>query len=158
LIRSRSHYSVECNIIALVYLNRMTTLSRLPLTMNNWRALWVTCIIIAQKFWEDNPLKTSAFSIILPSISKSQLREWERQGLDLLEYSVRVKPSLYAKYYFELRQLFVEIIGPRAKWSMKPMNRAGENKLSLKSKLIYSKDDSYEGATVDIRLLKAFKA
>ena len=85
------------------------------------------------------------------------MKNWEKRGLELLDYSVRVKPSLYAKYYFELRQLFVEIIGPRTKWPINPMNRAGENKLWMKNRFVFSKDDTYEGTIVDFRGFKNFK-
>lgn len=142
LIREYAQYSVECNIIALIYLNRLTYRTQIPLTMNNWRGLWITSVILAQKIWEDRPLKTSCFSQIVPSFHKSILKDWERRALQMLEYTVQVKPSLYAKYYFELRHLYVEIIGSRKEWKMKPMSRATENKLRMKSKVtMKTRDD-----------------
>jgi len=35
-----------------------------------------------------------------------QLNKLEKKFLELIQYNVTVKSSLYAKYYFELRALF----------------------------------------------------
>ena len=61
--------------------------------------------------WDDNPLKSSSFCTILPGVEKSQLRDMEWTLLQLIDYNTSIKPSLYAKYYFDLRQLFFEIVG-----------------------------------------------
>ena len=37
-----------------------------------------------------------------------QLNRIEKKFLELIQYNVTVKSSLYAKYYFELRALFKE--------------------------------------------------
>ena len=111
LLHGCAKYSTECNIIALVYLNRMSSSAQLSLSMSNWRCVWLTCIILAQKMWDDRPLKTSAFTQLVPPLEKKHLRNFEAKALELLEYSIGVKPGLYVKYYFELRQLFISIIG-----------------------------------------------
>ena len=143
LIYRGAGYSPECNIIALVFLNRITTMHTIPLTAFNWRALWLITVILSQKVWDDKPLKTSAFTTILPSISRKCLRDMETKALELLQYMTSVKPSLYAKYYFELRQLFTEIMGFQDKeWNILPLTILGAKKLEYKSKLcqqIYNK-------------------
>lgn len=50
-IFSNAKYSPECNIIAYIYILRVTTAanSGVSLTMKNWRGLWISAIIIAQK-------------------------------------------------------------------------------------------------------------
>lgn len=123
LLHQCAKYSVECNIVALVYLNRMGNLKQLPLTMTNWRAVWLACIMVAQKMWDDKPLKTSAFAQLVPPITKTNLKDFELKTLQLLDYTVSVKPSLYVKYYFELRDLFVSIIGFKdSEWQVKPLS------------------------------------
>ena len=48
--QDRAGYSVECNIIALIYLNRITlTPHAATPTAQSWRALWATAVIVAQK-------------------------------------------------------------------------------------------------------------
>lgn len=124
MLYSSAKYSAQCNIIALVYLNRLTGRNQLPLTMKNWRGFWVACIVLAQKVWDDKPLRTSSFVQLLPPVTKEQLRALEFRAFVLLDYSAQVKPSIYAKYYFELRSLFGEITGsdPRFMWALKPLS------------------------------------
>lgn len=125
LIYRNGRYTPECHIIGLVFINRITAVHHLPLTMLNWRSLWLVAIILAQKVWDDRPLRTSTFSKIIPSFSKQHLRKLEANALHLLQYLTNVKPSLYAKYYFELRDLFTEIMGfQQSEWGVKPLNMA----------------------------------
>ncbi len=46
------------------------------------------------------------------------------QALNLIQFVTGVKPSLYAKYYFELRQLFSDIFGhdKRFEWKLRPLS------------------------------------
>jgi hypothetical protein len=112
----------EVNIIALVYVNRLASNAQVVLTMANWRAVWLTSIILAQKMWNDRPVKTGSFAKFFPPLDKTMLRSLEARALQLLEYSVGVKPSLYVKYYFELRQLFTTIMGFKlSEWRVKPL-------------------------------------
>ena len=76
------------------------------LHMNSWRGLWVGSIIVAQKIWDDVPLKTSSFKKLLPNVSKHNLNQLERNVLQLLAYSTCVKPSMYARIYFELNEIY----------------------------------------------------
>ena len=87
LLKEQSRYPTECNIIALIYTNRMTSMGSMPLTMLNWRAIWAVSVILAQKMWDDTPLKTSAFVHILPSFSKQLLRSLELNALTILQFS-----------------------------------------------------------------------
>jgi hypothetical protein len=87
LLKEQSRYPTECNIIALIYTNRMTSMGSMPLTMLNWRAIWAVSVILAQKMWDDTPLKTSAFVHILPSFSKQLLRHLELSALTILQFS-----------------------------------------------------------------------
>ena len=87
LLKEQSGYPTECNIIALIYTNRMTSMGCMSLTMENWRAVWAVTVILAQKMWDDTPLKTSAFAHILPSFSKQLLRNLELSALTVLQFS-----------------------------------------------------------------------
>ena len=87
LLKEHARYPTECNIIALIYTNRITAMGSMALTMQNWRAVWVVSIILAQKMWDDLPLKTSSFACILPSFTKQLLRNLELQALNLIQFS-----------------------------------------------------------------------
>ena len=81
--------------------------------MQNFRCLWIISLILSQKIWDDNPLKTCFWPFILPKFSNELLMNLELKSLELLDYKLIIKQSLYAKYYFELRGIYVDIIGHR---------------------------------------------
>jgi hypothetical protein len=134
LLHKCGKFSVECNIVALIYLNRMSNTKHLPLTAINWRSVWLACITVAQKMWDDKPLKTSAFVLLVPPLTKANLRDFEIKVLQLLDFNVTVKPSLYVKYYFELRQLFMSIVGMKdSDWQVKPLSIRNAKRLEALS-------------------------
>jgi hypothetical protein len=94
--------SVDCNIIALVYLERL--LSRdVKITPISWRPLLCVCLMLASKIWDDLSMINEDFSTFLP-FSLDQINKWEIAFLNKLSFNVRVKASEYARKYFELRQ------------------------------------------------------
>ncbi len=132
-------YSIECNIIALIYVNRVTARNPIALTMANWRGLWLAAVILAQKVWDDRPLRTSAFAKIFPSLTKEVAIAAETSIFRLLEFNATVKPSVYAKYYFELHYIYKEITGASQRqreggWIMTPLSNYELQKLRNRSK------------------------
>lgn len=103
-------YTAQCNIIAFVYLKRIISSKRM-LTIRNWRALWIGAIIVAQKFIDDVCVRTSSFCEILPGVSRQQLKAVELCVFELMDYCGRIKPSVYAQFFFELRMIFEAITG-----------------------------------------------
>ena len=77
--------------------------------------------------FDDKPLKTSCFPLILTGFSKDLVRALEMKAIHLLHFTTSVKPSVYAKYYFELRTLFaaVQVNSPPElidkEWTAKPL-------------------------------------
>ncbi len=96
------------------------------LSNKNWRCLWTSAILLAQKIWDDVPYKSSAFAEILQGpVSKLMVRNWELNFLSLLQLSTSVSATLYATYYFELRSFFSEITSSKTdsvEFSMKPLS------------------------------------
>jgi hypothetical protein len=123
--------------MALVYINRVTAMNQILLTHINWRSIWLVVIMLAQKVWDDRPLRTSDFVRLLPDIDSKILRELEYQALTMLKYITGVKPSLYAKYYFELRQLYSDIMGSNptvcGEWALEPLSNYLASKLDMKN-------------------------
>jgi hypothetical protein len=112
-IYSMARFSPECCIISLVYLNRIISCANLPLHASNWRALVLASLILAQKVWDDKSLATSTFAKIVPVYSKAQIHMFELRFLELLQYQAVVNQGLYARYYFELRDLFEHLMKQR---------------------------------------------
>eukprot|EP00953_Heterococcus_sp_UTEX-ZZ885_P007068 4304-Heterococcus_DN1.PRE.1 len=63
--------------------------------------------------WDDKCLATSTFAKICPTYSSAQVRAFERRFLELLQYQAVVTQGLYARYYFELRDLFERLMAQR---------------------------------------------
>ena len=148
LIYKAAQYSPECNIMALIYINRMASLHQLPLTMSNWRSVWLISVLLAHKFFDDKSLHLRGFVRFCPIFTLSELKMLERSALTLLSYSVAVKPSLYVKYYFELRQLFSEISGPSSGiWTLEALTLCQSRKLETRSLLAEKSAQTYEDAT-----------
>lgn len=136
-IIDRAHYSLECNILALIYINRMTQRKNFALMMDNWRGFWISAVILAQKVWDDRPVRTSSFADMIPNTTKDQMRVLELSAFRLLDFGTRVKPSTYAKYYFELRRLYGEIVGAEGfeTWNVSPLTVAEGRRLEYRSSL-----------------------
>ena len=98
----------------------MLVLFSLLMTM----VLLLLSLLLFLKVWDDQPLRTSSFATILPGISKTQLRTMEFKILNILQFNTGVPPSMYARYYFELRTLFDEVIGRYQvdEWRTKPLS------------------------------------
>lgn len=133
----RANYSVECNILSLIYVTRMTQRKYFALTMDSWRGFWVSSVILAQKVWDDRPVRTSSFALMISGTTTEQLKVLELSGFRLLDFGTRVKPSTYAKYYFELRRLYGEIVGAEAfeTWNIAPLGIAEGRRLEYRSSL-----------------------
>ena len=67
-------------------------------TPQNWRSIWSTAIILAQKMWDDKPIKTSSFSDILQPISKKQLRDFEAKVLNSLSFATCKLHTIHSDY------------------------------------------------------------
>lgn len=127
-----SQFSPECCIICLVYVNRLIAFTGLPLKPTNWRPLLLCALLVAQKVWDDKYLSNADFAYIYPFFTTEEINKLETKFLELLEYNVTVKSSLYAKYYFELRALFKN----DAEFPLKPLDPSSAEQLELRSEKV----------------------
>jgi len=101
-------FSAECCIISLIYINRIIALTGLSLQTTNWRPLVFVSLMISQKIWDDKYLSNGDFSYIYPFFEKSQLNVLEMKFLEMIQYNVYVKLSVYMTFYLELKSLVFE--------------------------------------------------
>ncbi len=66
-------FSAECNIIALVYTNRVISSTGLPILQNNWQGIVCAAYLLAQKVWDDNSLNVKSFATIFPIFTLEQV-------------------------------------------------------------------------------------
>jgi hypothetical protein len=98
-------FSSECCIISLIYINRIIALTGLSLQTTNWRPLIFVSLMISQKIWDDKYLSNGDFSYIYPFFEKNQLNILEMKFLEMIQYNVFVKLSVYMTFYLELKTL-----------------------------------------------------
>jgi hypothetical protein len=48
-----AQFSIECCIIALIYMNRIIGYINTNIMPTNWRPLYVCALLVAQKVWDD---------------------------------------------------------------------------------------------------------
>ncbi len=66
-------FSTECNIIALVYINRVISSTGLTIHQNNWRGIVCAAYLLAQKVWDDSSLNTASFAKLFPIFTLEQV-------------------------------------------------------------------------------------
>ncbi len=103
------NYHPQCNIIAMVYLNRILESGAFQLTGRNWRLIWLSALIVSLKMWDDRIFHNSELATILPGITKDQLKAIEWSFLVASNFDLGMKCSVFAKYYFEFRAMYAEV-------------------------------------------------
>ena len=110
-----AEWSPECNIIALVLVNRFCGTAQYTLSYRNWNKLTLISLLVAQKIWDDVPLTNVDFpqlwGMLFPDaqgFTIKQLNDMERVFLNLIKWQTHVSRSVYCQYYFELRSLAME--------------------------------------------------
>jgi len=132
-------FTPECNILALVVVNRLVAKNTLAILSGNWRLIVLSALLLAQKVWDDRCLANADFPVIWCAVTGttatrldvSAINRMERCLLYSIHFDVTVSASLYAKYYFELRSL-VET-GNGGCMKLKPLTTAAAVALEVRS-------------------------
>ncbi|KAF9964052.1 hypothetical protein BGZ70_006995 [Mortierella alpina] len=95
----------ENAIITLIYVERITELGDLSFHAINWRRLLLGALILSIKVWEDLAVFNSDVCAIFEGLAVKDVNALERFSMAKLQYNVSVKRSLYAAYYFRLRDV-----------------------------------------------------
>uniref|UniRef100_A0A3B5MM12 Cyclin Y-like 1 n=1 Tax=Xiphophorus couchianus TaxID=32473 RepID=A0A3B5MM12_9TELE len=133
---SAAQLTAECAIVTLVYLERLLTYAELDICPANWKRIVLGAILLASKVWDDQAVWNVDYCQILKDITVEDMNEMERQFLELLQFNINVPASVYAKYYFDLRQLADD---NNLNFPLEPLNNQRAQKLEAISRLCKDK-------------------
>jgi hypothetical protein len=102
----KGQLSHECNIMALVYIDRLLYSTKMTLTYKNWRHIVLGAYIMASKVWDDLSMINEDFTVVCPMFTLRDINRLELSYLKHLEFHLTVAGGLYAEYYFKLREVF----------------------------------------------------
>lgn len=92
------HCGEECFIAALVYVDIITQGKALtPLSMRNAHRLFLTCLLIAHKFWDDN-LPLNSYYAKCGGISLQEMNRLEKFFLNAVGFRLKISTHTYAAY------------------------------------------------------------
>mmetsp|Transcript_72921 Transcript_72921/g.170833 ORF Transcript_72921/g.170833 Transcript_72921/m.170833 type:complete len:644 (+) Transcript_72921:62-1993(+) len=91
-------FSVSAFIVSVIYLSRFKESSRITLHACTWRPLFLTSLLLADKMWEDKPVRNSSLAKLFPVLSNVELNKMESEFLDEIKFNVLVKPDLFCSF------------------------------------------------------------
>ncbi|CAJ1349338.1 unnamed protein product, partial [Effrenium voratum] len=91
-------FSVSAFIVSVIYLSRFKESSRITLHACTWRPLFLTSLLLADKMWEDKPVRNSSLAKLFPVLSNIELNKMESEFLDEIKFNVLVKPDLFCSF------------------------------------------------------------
>lgn len=91
-------FSVSAFIVSVIYLSRFKESSRITLHACTWRPLFLTSLLLADKMWEDKPVRNSSLAKLFPVLSNGELNRMESEFLEEIKFNVLVKPDLFCSF------------------------------------------------------------
>jgi hypothetical protein len=134
-----AEWSPECNIIALVLVNRLCGTASYQMSYRNWNKLTLISLLVAQKIWDDVPLTNVDFpqlwEMLFPDsqgFDIKQLNKMETKFLNMIEWQTHVQRSVYCHFFFELRALSMEE-NSKSEFPLNAMTDDQAQKLEMRS-------------------------
>jgi len=89
-ILHRGRFGVCEFMISVLYLAKFKEKTLVSLHDSNWRPLFLTALLLADKMWEDRPVKNSSLVQLFPALSAAELFEMEIVFLKELDFDLRM--------------------------------------------------------------------
>jgi len=132
VIFSSQSLSAECGVMSAAYIERLVRLTGITLHATNWRRIVVGALLLAAKVWEDLAVwNVDWLEGTFPNVTVQDLNLLEKEFLSSLQFTVSLKASVYAKYYFDLRALS-DVDDDH--FPVKPLDTEGAAQLEAKSR------------------------
>jgi len=118
----------ECAIVAVVYIDKLIEVTQLTLHDGNWRIIVFIALLLANKVWAEYAVWNEDFLQVFSTIwlSIQAIYRVEREFLKYLSFDLNIKPSVYSKYYFEIRSYMEDL-------PFKPLDKILALKLAVKA-------------------------
>merc|ERR1719343_992711 len=91
-------FSVSAFIVSVIYLSRFKESSHITLHACTWRPLFLTSLLLADKMWEDKPVRNSSLAKLFPVLNNAELNRMESEFLGEIRFNVLVKPDLFCSF------------------------------------------------------------
>lgn len=91
-------FSVSAFIVSVIYLSRFKESSHITLHACTWRPLFLTSLLLADKMWEDKPVRNSSLAKLFPVLNNAELNKMESEFLGEIRFNVLVKPDLFCSF------------------------------------------------------------
>lgn len=140
--------TAEIGIIMIIYLERMIAKTHITLHgINVFRAL-LGALMLASKVWDDQAVWNVDFKTIFVDLKLADLNQLERWWLGKVGFDISVQRGIYARYWFEIREVAEKLWGVRMSVlsSNMALARSHANMLKSNSKLATDKT-KYDGAS-----------
>ncbi|KAF4708984.1 hypothetical protein FOZ62_001805, partial [Perkinsus olseni] len=97
-------FSVSAFIVSIIYLSRFKEATQISLHASTWRPLFLTSLLVADKMWEDKPVRNSSLAKLFPVLSNAELNQMENKFLLKIRFNVQVKSDLFTSFCEKLLQ------------------------------------------------------
>lgn len=100
----------ECSVVSLIYLTRFMEVSYHKTQLNeyNWRSVVLSCMLIANKMWDDFHVSNVSYCSIFPGLTLERVNQLEIGLLTVLDFNTWVSPSQYAEKHFSIQACIAE--------------------------------------------------
>merc|ERR1719449_76573 len=81
-------FSVSAFIVSVIYLSRFKESSHITLHACTRRPLFLTSLLLADKMWEDKPVRNSSLAKLFPVLTNAELNKLESEFLSKVGFNV----------------------------------------------------------------------
>jgi len=93
----------ECLVMMLIYIERLMRVTGVQITLENWRPIVYSALLIASKVWEDICISNIDFTWVYPCYPISSTNTLESLFANSLHWCLYISPEEYSDYYFYLK-------------------------------------------------------
>ena len=91
-------FEINTLVIAVIFLSRFRETSSVSLHVCNWRLLLITALLLADKAWQDSPVKSSAICGIFPILTIKELNILESHFLRSIKYHTLIRNHVFSTF------------------------------------------------------------